>query len=461
LYKIRHTGFHRRVKHIGIKAMRTTKSKRKCIPWILFAVLSCGFWNQFLFAQEPWELKAPLQASRQEVAVAELDGKVYVAGGLQGDIILDTVEVYDPTSDSWSFIAPMPDQLHHAAAVATAGKLYIIGGWNNFFGTPQDTLFEYEPTTDNWTQKASMPTRRGSPAAAVLFGKIYVVGGDPGENDFAVYDPVTDEWTVLSDMPTGREHMGAAAVGGRFYAVGGRTALLAGVGNVATLEVYDPGSQLWSALTSMPTARSGIAAASVEQFIIVFGGEGNPATASGTFSETEAYDTTTDTWTTLAEMPTARHGIGAAVVGNQFYIPAGGSVQGFSLTTINEVFNANVELSLASPGPTGASLLGAALDSFVLRFYVDIGSNSPEIFYVTAALTEIGTPDYVFTITDVVPVSDLNSTTDQLGAVVNNVLNLPLIDGGVQFGMFPNVDFEIIYSEPIGLRVLSIDDVAL
>ena len=119
MYKIRHTGFHRRIKHIGIKAMRTTKSKRKCIPWILFVVLSCGFWNQFLFAQEPWEVKAPLQAIRQEVAVAEFDGKVYVAGGLQGDIILDTVEVYDPTSDSWSFIAPMPDQLHHAAAVAT------------------------------------------------------------------------------------------------------------------------------------------------------------------------------------------------------------------------------------------------------------------------------------------------------------------------------------------------------
>ena len=441
--------------------METTESRRKRIPWIIFVVLLCGFCNQFLIAQEPWEFKASLQESRQEVAVAALDGKVYVAGGLQGNSILDSVEVYDPATDSWSFIAPMPDQLHHAAAVATGGKLYVIAGWNNFFGTPQDTLYAYDPTTDSWTQKASLPTRRGSPAAAVVDGKIYVVGGDPGENDFAVYDPATDEWTILPDMPTGRQHMGAAAVAGKFYAVGGRTALGAGLGNLATLEVYDPATQQWSELDSMPTARGGIAVASLAQFVVVFGGEGNPATASGTFSQTEAYDTATGTWTTLTEMPTGRHGIGAAVVGNQIYIPGGGSVQGFSLTAVNEVFNASVELSLASPGATGASLIGASLESVVLRFYVDIGSNSPEIFEVAATLIEMGNPDYIFTITDVVPVLDLSSTTAQLGTAVDNVLNLPLIDGGVQFGLIPNVDFEIIYSEPIKLRLLSIDGMAI
>ena len=101
------------------------------------------------------------------------------------------------------------------------------------------------------------------------------------------------------------------------------------------------------------------------------------------------------------------------------------------------------------------------MDGFELRFYVDIGSNSPEIYNVTAVLTEMGNPDYIFTLTDVVPVSNLNSTTVQLGTVVNNVLTLPLIDGGVQLGMFFNVDFEIIEVDPIELRVLSIDGVEL
>jgi hypothetical protein len=95
-------------------------------------------------AADPWSTRAPLLEAVQEVAVAELAGKVYVVGGLQGTTILNRVEVWDPVSDSWSFAATLPIPLHHTTATAAAGKLYVIGGWPNFFGAPTARTFAYD-----------------------------------------------------------------------------------------------------------------------------------------------------------------------------------------------------------------------------------------------------------------------------------------------------------------------------
>jgi N-acetylneuraminic acid mutarotase len=72
--------------------------------------------------------------------------------------------------------------------------------------------------------------------------------------------------------------------------------------------------------------------------IYVFGGEGNPSTASGVFEENEAYDIASGTWQTDARMPTPRHGIGAATIGDRIYVPGGAIVQGFGATQAHEAF---------------------------------------------------------------------------------------------------------------------------
>jgi N-acetylneuraminic acid mutarotase len=321
---------------------------------------------------DPWSTRAPLLEAVQEVAVAELGGKVYVVGGLQGFSILNRVEVWDPLTDAWSYAATLPIPLHHTTATSVGGKLYVIGGWPNFFATPTARVFAYDPGTNSWTEKASMPTARGSPAAAAVGGKIYVVGGDPALTDFAAYDPALDSWQSLPAMPTGRQHLAAVGIGGRFYAISGRAT---GLGNLAALEVYDPGAAAWTALPPIPTARSGLAAAVVrDRYAVAFGGEGNDATPSGVFAEVEAFDTLTGEWIALTPMPTPRHGIGAATLAGRIHVPGGGPQEGFSLTTVHEVYDSSLEL-VAAPGVpalgaagqlalglalVGAGLLGAA-----------------------------------------------------------------------------------------------------
>ena len=45
-----------------------------------------------------------------------------------------------------------------------------------------------------------------------------------------------------------------------------------------------------------------------------------------TFRAVEAYDPTTDTWETMPSLPVSRHGLAGGVIGNRFHV-VGGDVQ--------------------------------------------------------------------------------------------------------------------------------------
>jgi hypothetical protein len=66
----------------------------------------------------------------------------------------------------------------------------------------------------------------------------------------------------------------------------------------------------------------------------VFGGEG----ADGTFHENESYDPSGNAWQTMTPMPTARHGLGSAVVDGRIHVISGGPTPGGSFSNLNEVF---------------------------------------------------------------------------------------------------------------------------
>jgi N-acetylneuraminic acid mutarotase len=130
-----------------------------------------------------------------------------------------------------------------------------------------------------------------------------------------------------------REHLAAVAADGKLYVVGGRLPR-----NIDALEVYDPKSDRWTPLAPLPTARSGLGAAFANGHIYVFGGEGNSFSSTGVFEQNEEYDLATNIWRTDAPMPTPRHGIGAAVIDDRVYIPAGAILQGFGAVNAHEAF---------------------------------------------------------------------------------------------------------------------------
>lgn len=49
----------------------------------------------------------PHQLGRNQAGVCAMNGKVYVVGGCDAWNCLNTVECYDPETNSWSFIKPI------------------------------------------------------------------------------------------------------------------------------------------------------------------------------------------------------------------------------------------------------------------------------------------------------------------------------------------------------------------
>jgi N-acetylneuraminic acid mutarotase len=285
-----------------------------------------------------WKQLEPMIAPRQEVGVAELNGKIYVAGGYASDqSTSNAFDVFDPTTNRWARLEPMPVAVNHPAVVGLDNKVYVLGGYTPPINRPTDAVQVFDPATNRWTQKAPMPGARGALTAVVIQARIYAVGGVRGNplGDLAVYDPGQDAWSTLEPMPTPRDHLGAAVIGGRLYAVGGRTR---GNFTLNTLEVFDPAQNRWEARKPMPTGRSGHAVAAVGTCLYAFGGEGNNKHPKGMFAEVEVYNTTSGNWSSLPPMPTPRHGIAAAVLGSLVYLPGGATVQGFGATAVNEVF---------------------------------------------------------------------------------------------------------------------------
>ena len=66
----------------------------------LFVTMSIAL--PFAFAEDSWETKSPVLTDRHSLAVAEANGKIYAMGGRDSNNQhLNTVEVYDPATDTW------------------------------------------------------------------------------------------------------------------------------------------------------------------------------------------------------------------------------------------------------------------------------------------------------------------------------------------------------------------------
>jgi hypothetical protein len=308
-----------------------------------------------------WQTLAPAGLSRHEISYVYYNGNFY----LTGDRGFLQHEVYNASTNSWGTAAPLPTEAHHAQAVEFNGLIYYLGGLVGPYPdhvTPLVRIFN--PSSNTWSEGTPMPAsrQRGGGGTALHGGLLYVAGGLIDDSTgtghegasspmFDVYNPATGTWTSLPNMPHARDHFHAAVVGNKLYAIAGRAGGGPNFFNavIPEVDVYDFGTATWTTLpasSNIPTPRAGTGTAVLGDEIIVIGGEGN----GNAYNNVEAFDTTTGTWRTLAPMPTARHGIQAAVCNGGIYIVDGGLKQGGgSVTNAHQVF------FLGSPTPCGSA----------------------------------------------------------------------------------------------------------
>ncbi|MFL5493110.1 MAG: Kelch repeat-containing protein [Gemmatimonadales bacterium] len=304
---------------------------------------------QLALASNTWLTRANMPSDRRQVTAAmvfnaagetivyAIGGKTVNAGWCTGT--LSKVQAYNANTNTWTTRAPLPSPLTETnGAGVINGKIYVSGGC---FGYKDysNALWMYDPVANTWTEKHPMPFASFAGTSGVIDNKLYVMASCQGQEDcygdeapywgFLRYDPASDTWTRLRSPTSGDVYSygSAATIGKKFYVTGGWFN--------RGMEAYDPTTDTWSSKASMGSPRYSAAYTAVSaKFYVIGGVRTNPDDSRTVVATTSVYDPATNTWSHKAEMPTARFLIAAARVtvgGQARLVVVGGSRPGNTL----------------------------------------------------------------------------------------------------------------------------------
>jgi N-acetylneuraminic acid mutarotase len=216
-------------------------------------------------------------------SVVAFENRIYIIGG-------NPTQVYDPVTDSWENRTGIPWRRSSMQANVVDGKIYVIGGRMTaglYIVNTSSRNDVYDPETDTWSQMAPIPLSVMGYASAVFDDKIYIIsGGNESGPDYLptnlvqIFDPATNQWTNGSQIPTSVCYARACVTTGlsapeRIYVIGGTTVYYDrwATYNVINLtQIYDPETDTWTTGAPMPTSRCSVKLAVVNDEIYAIGG---------------------------------------------------------------------------------------------------------------------------------------------------------------------------------------------
>jgi N-acetylneuraminic acid mutarotase len=265
-----------------------------------------------------WSSLASPASPHRYHAVVALDGKIYAVGGDPSAAF----EVYDPQRGAWTTLPPMPEPRLFLAAAALNGRIYVLGGWHAFTRASVARVDEYDVARQTWTRRADMPTARDRLAAVIVDGKILAIGGFDSNRNLdvvEVYDPTLDRWFPGPALPVARHGHSAVEMNGSVFVLGGyETIGTLLVSPLARTDLLDRQAGTWKQQANLPYARGFFAAAVLGQFIYAMGGRMHEGGAP-----VERYDTATQAWEVVGQMPLARQRFGAGAVNGKIIVVGG------------------------------------------------------------------------------------------------------------------------------------------
>ena len=223
------------------------------------SVFTCGRWRSI----------TPLSGPRMTACsaiVEDEDGQpeMWVMGGVDGgNVVLATVEAYNPRTNTWRSCLPLSLRRMNAVAGVVGGRLVVAGGRASVGRLT--SVEAYTPT--GWIPLPHLPHAANAATACVLNGRLYVMGGldcnklqvleMSEENEFT--------WTVKAELPSSRFDAASAAVDGKLWLIGGTANWLAS----NSVLIYDIDADSWVTGPSLPRATYGVRAAALNGEVLV------------------------------------------------------------------------------------------------------------------------------------------------------------------------------------------------
>jgi N-acetylneuraminic acid mutarotase len=160
-------------------------------------------------AVDSWQTLPPLPTAfdqRNHLAAAAIGGRIYVAGGRYdggsfSSPMTDSLDVFDPVSAEWSPGAPLPRPRGGVNGVAAHGCFHVFGGEGSGIGEANDVFPDhdvYDPSSNSWSSLPPLPVPVHGVTGAVFLGSLIYIpgggtssGGSSGSTVFQVYHPTT------------------------------------------------------------------------------------------------------------------------------------------------------------------------------------------------------------------------------------------------------------------------------
>ena len=314
--------------------------QRSVPPFTVAVLVVCAGVASPALAAEGWVPAAGMQTDRGGHVAALLDsGDVLVAGGATGTFAhgydsLSSAELYDPTTNSWSYTGSLnTPRVWAAGTVLEDGTVLVAGGREANFDQQGPNVFalasaeRYDPSTGTWSAAGSMSTARsGAMAVGLKDGRVLVIGGDDAGSTILrsaeLYDPSSGTWSTTGSMIDDHAALWSYGAGGFTATLLQNGEVLVAGGGTASAELYDPGSGTWRATGSMNDTRSAATATLLPSGkVLVAGGD-----AAG---DAELYDPSTGVWTATGSMAYPRSGHTATLLRSGKVLVLGGFDMGY------------------------------------------------------------------------------------------------------------------------------------
>ncbi|MCB2406787.1 Kelch repeat-containing protein [Hymenobacter lucidus] len=297
----------------------------------------------------PWTTMASMSLARGQHAAATVGGKIYVWAGYLGPqggnitSLYNTLEIYNPATNSWSAGAAYPQEARGmCATVGTDGLIYSFSGVN--IGGHTSGSYRYNPNTNVWAPIASIPAAQWLAAAATgADGRIYVFGGFNAssvldDSQTQIYTPATNTWTTGASMPVGRHgHAAVKDANGIMHIIGGNGSSTSGASAITSHVAYNPTTNTWTTLAPLPVGVNQAGAAlGADGNIYVVGGKDNYINNNPNyFSTVYVYNPGTNTWSTGTSLPIQLSETKSLTLGTDIYTVGGanGSMQAVTYRT--------------------------------------------------------------------------------------------------------------------------------
>ncbi|AXR69133.1 Kelch repeat-containing protein [Leptospira mayottensis] len=176
-----------------------------------------------------WTQTNAMNFFRSQFTLTHLnDGRVLAAGGLGSNAVLSSVEVFDPNTNTWSLLAPLNQpRFEHSSILLADGRLLVAGGQYFINGNSNnylDSMEIYDPTTNIWKLMKMPESRSHFTLNRLTDGSILWVGGrNQGfvNNNFR-YIPNKDRWCSITPLRKPRyEHFSTVLPDGSVLIYGG------------------------------------------------------------------------------------------------------------------------------------------------------------------------------------------------------------------------------------------------